>query len=131
MSPAIKLSTNVILAVFVSLFVFGCRSIPMVSTNLDKENFERYYAPSSVKMYETEQSLPNERHYLGLVEGDSCQIKPNDAPANDADARTDARRKAASKKADAIVFTTCVAIKDNQCISSRVCYGKAFKLISK
>ncbi len=108
----------------------ACTSVDGVSTNLDKENFTNYYAASKVKMYDSEKSFPGQYHALGLVEGESCQLKANEAPANDIDARTDARKKAAAKQANAIVFTACVAIEDQQCLSLQVCYGKAYQLVA-
>lgn len=107
---------------------FGCSSNLSLNTNLDKENFDNYFAPSSVKVYDDESSLPSNYRYVGLVEGESCKLKSNDAPANAQDARTDARTKAATNKVNAVIFTSCISIEDKQCLETVVCYGKTFIL---
>lgn len=106
--------------------LFGCSSISEFDTNLDKENFSTYFAPGSVTVYEDETQLPESHRYIGLVEGESCKVKVNDAPANAHDARVDARTKTSKLNANAIIFTSCINIEESQCFDSMVCYGKAF-----
>ncbi|NMP15657.1 Rcs stress response system protein RcsF [Thalassotalea sp. Y01] len=110
-----------------SLMIAGCSFGPHVQTNIDKENFDEYFAATNVQMF-TEETLPDTANYLGLVEGNSCKAKANDKPANDIDARTLAREQAAHIGAQAVVFTSCVYVEDPQCIEMKVCYGKAYEL---
>ncbi|KGJ93503.1 hypothetical protein ND16A_1478 [Thalassotalea sp. ND16A] len=109
----------------------GCATAPNVETNLDKENFEQYFAASTVRVYQDETELPGKGKLLGLVEGDSCKMKANDKPANASDARTMARERAAALEANAVVFTSCTLIEDQQCLEMMVCYGKAFQIHGK
>ncbi|WOH38071.1 Rcs stress response system protein RcsF [Thalassotalea fonticola] len=111
-------------------FLFACANGPSVETNLDKENFEEYFAAGNVTVYQNEDDLPGKVISLGLVEGESCKAKENDAPANAADARTMAREKSASMDANAVIFTSCTLIEDQQCLEMMVCYGKAFQVSS-
>jgi len=101
-----------------------------VSTNLDKENFQQYFAPTSVKIYQTEQDFPSSYQFIGAVEGQDCQVKPHLASPDKIIARTHARAQAFKKNANAIIFTGCALIEDDnaskQCLSTLVCYGKAY-----
>lgn len=106
----------------------ACSNGPSVETNLDKENFEEYFAAGNVTVFQNEDELPGKVISLGLVEGESCKAKENDIPANAADARTMAREKAASMEANAVIFTSCTLIEDQQCLEMMVCYGKAFQV---
>jgi len=126
-----SLKNNVTLSasIFVTIFtVSGCATAPNVATNLDKENFEQYFAAGNVTVYQDESELPGKVKLLGLVEGDSCKMKANDKPANAIDARTMARERAAALQANAVVFTSCTIIEDQQCLEMMVCYGKAFQI---
>ena len=106
----------------------ACANGPSIETNLDKENFDDYFAAGNVIVYQNEDELPGKVVSLGLVEGESCKAKENDIPANAADARTMAREKAASMEANAVIFTSCTLIEDQQCLEMMVCYGKAFQV---
>ena len=106
----------------------ACANGPSIETNLDKENFDEYFAAGNVIVYQNEDELPGKVVSLGLVEGESCKAKENDIPANAADARTMAREKAASMEANAVIFTSCTLIEDQQCLEMMVCYGKAFQV---
>ncbi|WNC70124.1 Rcs stress response system protein RcsF [Thalassotalea nanhaiensis] len=110
------------------MLLCACTNGPSVETNLDKENFDEYFAAGNVTVFQDENELPGKVKFLGLVEGDSCKAKENDIPANAADARTMAREKAASMEANAVVFTSCTPIEDQQCLEMMVCYGKAFQI---
>ncbi|MGN1280926.1 MAG: Rcs stress response system protein RcsF [Succinivibrio sp.] len=95
-------------------------------TNLDPSNFKEYFKPSYAQEVSDEEleSLPNRS--IGLVEGLSCQIKETDAIATEAQARTDARVKAADLGANAIKFGKCVHLKNTPaCIVSVTCYADA------
>ncbi|WDE01372.1 Rcs stress response system protein RcsF [Thalassomonas actiniarum] len=109
----------------------GCSSQYQVSTNLDEENFREYFSPTRVKIYQNEQEFPGDHRYIGLVEGQDCQLKPHHAAADEINARTEARRQADEKKANAVIFTGCTEIKSAQCISLRVCYAKAYQVLGQ
>lgn len=109
-------------------FLSACTNGPSVETNLDKKNFTEYFAAGNVTVYQNEDELPGKVNSLGLVEGENCKAKANDAPANAADARTMAREKAAAIGANAVIFTSCTLVEDEQCLEMMVCYGKAFQL---
>lgn len=115
------------LAIFLSLS--GCSNPTQVETNLDKENFSEYFKAGAVDVYSAESEFKTEYKFIGLVEGDSCKERQNDQPANEVDARTMARKRAADKGANAVIFTSCTIIEDQQCIEAMVCYGKAFTLL--
>lgn len=117
------------------LIVTGCAKISTFSTNLDGENFKNYFSPSTVKIVESEAEFPGKYRFLGLVEGESCQQKAHHEQPNEIEARTEARRNAYKLKANAIIFSQCVLIADDQaskqCIASKVCYGRAFQVEPK
>lgn len=97
-----------------------------VRTNLDKENFSYYFAPTSVEIYPDEQNIKTAYKFVGTVEGASCQVKEYHAQPDEIEARTEARRQAASLGANGIVFKGCVDTKTQQCLAEKVCYGKAY-----
>ncbi|WP_371373225.1 Rcs stress response system protein RcsF [Thalassotalea aquiviva] len=106
----------------------GCQGIASIDTNLDKENFDKYFAISKVEVYEQESDIKQAYQYIDLVEGESCQVRANDVPANITEARTQARKQAASLNANALVISSCINIEDTQCHALLVCYGKAYKV---
>lgn len=126
------MTKSIITSVILLGLLTSCASQYHVSTNLDKQNFKDYFSPSKVKIYQTEQDFPARYKALGLVEGESCQTKEHQAPPNEIDARTDARKKAYDKGANGIIFSGCALIENDQadrvCLRTRVCYGRAFYL---
>jgi len=114
------------------LTLTACSSNYTVSTNLDKENFQSYFSPTQVKIAEDESEFHGRYKLIGMVEGESCQEKPHHAKPDKIAARTQARRKAFEKQANAIIFTGCALIDDDkaskQCVASIVCYGKAYQV---
>ncbi len=99
------------------------------SSNLDKEKFQQYFAPSRVEIYDYDEQMPANSQYLGLVSGESCQVKKHLMQANEQDARTNARRNADKLNANAIVFTGCAHNKTKQCHTLVICYGKAYQIM--
>ena len=96
------------------------------SSNLDKQNFDDYFKPSEITIYEKSELTKLEYDVLGAVEGSSCQIEKNDPPADIREARTNARINAAALHANGISFQTCINFEqDNACISNIICYGRA------
>lgn len=102
------------------------------STNLDPSNFKEYFKPSYVNEYSEAELAKIPNRSLGTVSGLSCQIKEQDAIANEADARTDARVKAVDKGANAIVFGKCVRLENTPaCLVSITCYADALVVDEK
>ena len=116
----------------------GCQSNYQISTNVDKENFQHYFSPSKVKIYNNERELPQHYQYTGLVEGEDCQLQKHHKAPDKINARTAARGNAFDQGANAIIFTGCAlleskksnnqALENKQCFATIVCYGKAYKV---
>lgn len=123
-----KKSFKSICALVLLISLSACNNTTQVETNLDKENFSEYFKAGSVNVYHSEADFKSDYKFIGLVEGDSCKEQENGQPANEVDARTLARQRAADLGANAVVFTSCIAIEDQQCLEALVCYGKAFTL---
>lgn len=123
---------NIATVILVSSLAVGCAKINDISTNLDRDNFKHYFSPTKVKIVESEKELTGKYKFVGLVEGESCQAKAHHAAPNEIDARTQARRKAYELEANAIIFSRCVMIEEDQaakyCIASTVCYGRAYQV---
>lgn len=123
---------NTATVILVSLLTVGCAKINDISTNLDRDNFKHYFSPTKVKIVESEKELTGKYKFVGLVEGESCQAKAHHAAPNEIDARTEARRKAYELEANAIIFSRCVMIEEDQaakyCVASTVCYGRAYQV---
>ncbi|PCI62828.1 MAG: rcsF protein [Gammaproteobacteria bacterium] len=99
-----------------------------VTTNIDKEKFKDYLSPQYVTIFENEAQLPTFNQYIGLVEGESCQLKPYLASPSKIDARTQARRRAYKMQANAVVFTNCAQRKTERCHQLLICFGKAYQV---
>ncbi|MGJ8693858.1 MAG: Rcs stress response system protein RcsF [Thalassotalea sp.] len=113
------------------IFLSSCAGNYQTATNLDKKNFQEYFAASKVKIYASDNDLPKKHQLIGIVEGQNCQSKAHHAEPDPILARTDARQKAYNKGANGIVFLTCTSIPDPQCHSLLICYGKAYQVISE
>ena len=120
--PVLIVSMSIVL-------IAGCAKISTVKTNLDKENFEHYFAPGEVEIYKSEAQLPTKYKILGAVEGENCQVKPHLAAPDKVEARTNARREAYHLGANAIVFSGCAEFSTKQCHANMVCYGKAYQVL--
>lgn len=115
-----------LLPFFAALVLSGCANYSL-KTNVDKSVYQHHLAISQVKVVTSMASLSNNAVYLGAVEGDSCQVEHNAPPASNAESRTQARIKAYKLGASAVLFTSCVVIDDKQCLSHKVCFGKAYR----
>lgn len=104
----------------------SCAKISTVTTNVDRQNFKDYFAPSKVEIYESEQDFAGNYQFIGGVEGESCQQKPHHALPDPVEARTQARGKAFDLGANAIVFSGCTEVQTKQCHATTLCYGKAY-----
>jgi RcsF protein len=121
-----------LLLVVTAMTLSACSSQYTLSTNLDKENFRNYYSHSQVKVLEDESEFSGRFKLIGMVEGQNCQAKSYHALPDEIEARTQARRNAFEQQANAIVFTGCALINDDQanqqCVATVVCYGKAYQV---
>ncbi|TPH12870.1 Rcs stress response system protein RcsF [Litorilituus lipolyticus] len=134
------MKNKIILTIFTSITLLSsCSSNYVVSTNLDKENFDHYFSASKVKIYDKESELPGPYKFVGLVEGQDCQAMSHQAQPDKINARTQARQQAYQHGANAIVFSGCALLDSEklsklnasndakQCHAIIICYARAFK----
>ncbi|AZQ09861.1 Rcs stress response system protein RcsF [Shewanella khirikhana] len=114
------------------LALAGCSSDYRFSSNLDREAINDYFKASDVVLFEANQQPSGRYEILGLVEGEACQASPQDVPVSLADARTDARRKAADKGANGLIIKNCTLITEpgGGCSSRSLCVGQAIRQAS-
>ena len=111
-----------------SLLMSGCANYTFTS-NLDKQNFDDYFAVSKVKYYQAEQLSQFYVQQLGMVEAEDCQTLANQPPASKQQAMISAKRQAAKLGANGIIIDACIApVSSKQCISSYICYASAIKV---
>lgn len=117
--------------------LFTCLLLPLLSnctshyvfdTDVSTENTRQYFSASKVKIYQNEQSITAPHQYLGLIEGDDCQMKAHLAQPDIINARTQARQFAYKQGANAVVFTRCVDIETKYCVAQVVCYAKMYQI---
>jgi len=117
----------------------SCTTHYQVSTNLDKKNFQQYFSAGKVKIYNDEKEIKTQYKFKGAVEGQDCQQKAHHAIPSKINARTDARRKAFSLHANAVVFSGCVELNQEQlsqlnsndtqqCHAITICYAKSYAM---
>jgi len=106
----------------------SCSSRYVFNSDLSNENTRQYFSASHVTIYANEQSINASNQYLGLIEGEDCQIKAHLALPDKVNARTQARQLAYDQGANGIVFTQCVDIKTKHCLAQIVCYGKMYQV---
>lgn len=113
------------LVIAAALFAGACSNFEFKS-NLAPSNFKEYFKPSAVSEVNDEMIANTPSRSVGFVEGLSCQISENTAIATEAEARTEARRKAADLGANAIKFGKCVHLRETPaCYVSITCYADA------
>ncbi|NQY88954.1 MAG: rcsF protein [Colwellia sp.] len=129
--------TLIILALTTLTLITACSS-RYVSTNLDKENFSDYFSASTVNIYHSEQDINDRYQFVGVVEGQDCQIKPHHAAPDEINARTQARHQAYKQQANGVIFTGCALLTPQQlaqlsssndaqqCHAIVICYAKTF-----
>ncbi|MBD1390240.1 hypothetical protein IC617_12430 [Neiella sp. HB171785] len=118
------------LPLILALLLGACASDYDVSTNLDPQNFKDYFKPSEVQLFPASE-LPEGAKRIAAVSGFSCQENSNAVPASIADARTDARIKAANQGANALVIDVCETEQNTEspaCVILVSCYGRAFAI---
>ncbi|WP_028768087.1 Rcs stress response system protein RcsF [Shewanella fidelis] len=111
----------------VIIAVSGCAGDYTFNSNLDSDAINDYFKASDVTVYEGTLQPVGPFEIKGLVEGETCQIADNDAPASIAEARTLARRAAADKQANGLVIKNCLFIEEasQNCVSRAICIGQA------
>lgn len=113
---------------FSALLITACSNVNF-SSNLDKKNFDNYFKPSQVTVYEKSQLQSLDYQFIAAVDGSSCQQEEKDRPADIKEARTNARIKAAEMNANGIVFQSCLSFEqDASCVSNIICYGRAINV---
>lgn len=113
---------------FTVLLTTACSNLDF-SSNLDKKNFDDYFKPSRVTVYEKPQLQGLDYQFIAAVDGSSCQQEEIDRPADIKEARTNARIKAAEMNANGIVFQNCLIFEqDASCISNIICYARAISV---
>ncbi|MBT1444789.1 hypothetical protein KJI95_09670 [Shewanella sp. JM162201] len=117
-------------AALAALLIPACSSDYGFSSNLDPQAFNDYFKAGDVVLFEEGQGPEGRYKILGLIEGEACQATPGDVPVTVADARTDARRKAADKGANGLVIKSCTIIEESGsgCHSRALCVGQALQL---
>ncbi|XQW86587.1 Rcs stress response system protein RcsF [Thalassotalea piscium] len=112
------------------LAISACSQNISVSSNIDPDNFRNYFSASKIKIVSDETELTTPYKFIGLVEGTACQEKAHYQVPDEVEARTDARKQAYNLHANAVIFTACTLISNNeankQCVATRVCYAKAY-----
>ncbi len=116
------------LILMMPLIASGCADFAF-NSNLDKENFDEYFKPGGVRIYEQNQLADLNYLYLGTVEGESCQADANQAVPNAGEARTLARRRVADMGGNGVSFDKCAEFSDVPgCLKQVICYGQALKV---
>ncbi len=108
-----------------AVILSACSSVS-VDSNLNPRNFSEYFKASTVETVSYADLAKQTYALLGRTHGLSCQRDSDDFPANESDARTDLKRKAADMGANALVIHKCVRAQDTgACALSVTCYGDA------
>ena len=129
------------LIIILVIILTSCSS-SYVTSNLDKNNFTQYFSASQVEVYSQETDIKTRHNYIGVVEGQDCQVKPHHAAPDEINARTQARRQAFEQQANGIIFTGCALLTSQQlaqlnsssdaqqCHAIVICYARAFLIES-
>ncbi|WP_019029089.1 Rcs stress response system protein RcsF [Colwellia piezophila] len=118
-----------LLALLITMPILAsCTGNYTFESNVKPNNAQQYFSASKVKIFNDESEFMSSFQYVGLVEGEDCQKEQHLAAPDEINARTQARQVAFKLKANAVIFTSCVAIETKQCVAQVVCYGKAYQL---
>lgn len=121
---------NRLFILLVSTILVGCSNFDF-SSNVDRDNFEKYFRPSQVTVFDKQELQGQDYQVLGSVQGSSCQEQENDLPADAKEARTKARINAYELNANGIIFQSCINFpRDETCVSNVICYGQAIKVFA-
>ena len=118
---------------FIAIGLVGCAGEYTFNSNLDNQLIVDYYKAGQVLLIEKNHTPPRPFDPIGVVDGESCQIGDNDAPASAANARTELRRHAADKGGNGVILNNCVTFPDSDsgCITRVLCLGQAISMESK
>ncbi|PHR80648.1 MAG: rcsF protein [Colwellia sp.] len=128
--------------IIIFVIILTSCSSSYVTSNLDKNNFTQYFSASQVEVYSQETDIKTRHNYIGVVEGQDCQVKPHHAAPDEINARTQARRQAFEQQANGIIFTGCALLTSQQlaqlnsssdaqqCHAIVICYARAFLIES-
>jgi RcsF protein len=121
--------TIALITLFSTVLLSACSSDYTFNSNLDGEAIDEYFKPTSVELYIDGASPKGPYEIVGLVEGESCQETESGVPANIADARTQARKKAVELGANGLIVKKCLLTeqKTNTCYTQAFCVGQAIK----
>lgn len=116
------------LILMMPLLAAGCANYAF-NTNLDKKNFDDYFKPGRVEIYQQTQLAELDYLYLGTVEGQSCQENAQQPLPKVAEARTEARNRVADMGGNGVSFDRCSELENTPaCLRQIVCYGQALKV---
>lgn len=115
-----------------TLLLSACAGDYAFKSNLDGEAIEEYFKAGDVTLYEDGQLPDGNYTNLGLVEGGACQESTSTPPALIADARTEARKKAANLGGNGLIVKRCVLVEeaDPTCVTRAICVGQTIKTLS-
>jgi len=123
-----KASLKFIPPISFALLLSACSSY-YFNSNLDKENFQAYFAVSNVEYYQADKLGDFYVAQLGMIEAEDCQSLANQPPAEKQQAMIAAKRQAAKLGANGIIIDACIAPPSSKlCISSYICYASAIKV---
>lgn len=134
---------KLLLNIPITLLLASCTMGPHVSTNMDKENFTRYFSPAQVKIYKSESDITEKHQFISTVEGQDCQEKAHHALPDEVNARTQARLNAYDLQANGVVFSNCALLTKEdldklnqsndaqQCHALVICYARAYVVEEK
>ncbi len=137
-----KIFINLVIAVLTTIRLASCAN-NLITTNLDKKNFDRYFSAANVKVYSSEQAIKGDYQLIASVEGQDCQAKSHHALPDEINARTQARQQAFDQHANGVVFSGCTLLTHEQlvqlsesndakqCHAIVICYAKAYAIESK
>lgn len=99
------------------------------NSNVSPDGIKDYYKGDGVQLYSKADLEDVNYVTLGSVEGEACQIKADEAPPKEADARASLRRRAADMGANGILMDRCIRFDDMPgCIEQVLCSGQALKV---
>ncbi|WP_394200406.1 Rcs stress response system protein RcsF [Shewanella waksmanii] len=113
-----------------TLLLSACAGNYTFNSNLNGEAIDEYFKASDVTVFNEGEQPRSPYELKGLVEGESCQVGADDAPASIVEARTIARRAAADKGANAIMVKKCAVFEERTetCFSRAFCVAQAISL---
>ncbi|MBM7454937.1 RcsF protein [Oceanisphaera litoralis] len=99
------------------------------NSNVSPDGIKDYYKGDGVRLYSKAELEGVNYLTLGSVEGEACQIKADEAPPKEADARASVRRRAADMGANGLLLDRCIRFDDMPgCIEQVLCSGQALKV---